>query len=96
MSSTDFAGLSAVSAYWKTICISRNWSWLRLRGTLQFLAIENDVAWRRRMDAGDDARQRRFSAAGFADDAEIAPLLDDQADLIDRAEKWQSVSPHRA
>ncbi|MHC2796094.1 hypothetical protein ACVINZ_005106 [Mesorhizobium jarvisii] len=48
------------------------------------------------MDAGDDSRQRRFSAAGFADNAEVASLLDDQADGIDGPDEWQPVIPHRA
>jgi hypothetical protein len=44
-----------------------------------------------RQDAGDGPGKRRFSAAGFADDAEIAAPFHRQADGIDRANERQTV-----
>ena len=48
-------------------------------------------------DAGDDARQRRLAAAGFADHPEVAAALERAADVLtDRGPAGSPSRPHRA
>jgi hypothetical protein len=51
------AGLSAVSAIWKTIWMRRNCSRLRSQMGRQRLAVEEDLAKRGRHQSGDRARE---------------------------------------
>ena len=49
-------------------------------------AVDDEGAGARRLDHGDDARQRRFAAAGFADDGEGLSGFEREADAVDGAE----------
>ena len=78
---TVWRGLSDWYGSWKTICTRRRSG--RRVGLRERLAVEQDLAAGRRLQAEQRAAERRLAAAGLADDAEhlAAPPL--QVDAVD-------------
>ncbi|MNL48573.1 hypothetical protein D3C87_1714440 [compost metagenome] len=63
---------------------------------IQLPTFEDDMTAGGGQNAGNGARQRRFSATGFADDAEIASGIDCKADGIDRTHQRHMVFAFRS
>ncbi len=93
MSSTDFAGIErGVGILEDDLHLAQLVARALACAAAKFLAIEDDLADGGRQDAGNGAGERRLSATGFADDAEIAALFHLEAHMLDGAHEWQPVA----
>ena len=96
MAPTLWRGLSEPNGSWKTICRSRR---RRFRGAAaeaeQVLALEQHLAAARLDQPQDGAAEGRFSAPGFADDAEHLAPRERQAHAVERPHRRAAWHRHR-
>src|SRR5579862_5262249 len=53
-------------------------------GSIDFGTVNHHTAERRPLKSGNDGKDRRFAAAGVAEDADKLPVVHDGVDVLDR------------